>query len=52
MHSYFDTYREAAVKNLSPNVGEVLDSVYEIAAEDTVLKIEHLLKKLNIDIKG
>ena len=52
VHAHFEGYREAAIEHLSPGVAKALDAVYSIAAEDVVLKLEHLMKKLNINVKG
>ena len=51
-HAHFNSYRQAVSKNLAPNVSEIADDIFSIGAEDLVLKVEHLLHKLDIDIQG
>jgi hypothetical protein len=51
-HAHFESYRSSISKYLLPSVADVADDIFFIGAEDVVLKIEHLLKKLNINVKG
>jgi len=52
VHAHFNSYRQAVEKHLPPNVVTVSDEIFSIAAEDLVLKLEHLVNKLDINIKG
>lgn len=51
-HAQFEHHRTVASKFAAPNVIEILDELYMIGAEDIVVKMEHLFKKLNIDVHG
>ena len=51
-HAQFEHHRSMAAKLAAPQMVEVLDELYMIGAEDIVLKMEHLLKKLDIDVHG
>lgn len=51
-HAHFNSYRQAIIPHLPPNVVTVADEIFSIGAENLVLKIEHLLKKLDINIQG
>lgn len=52
VHAHFESYRNSVCKYLSPTLSDVADDIYSIGAEDVVLKIEHLLKKLDVDVRG
>lgn len=52
VHAHFESYRNSVSKYLASNVSDVSDDIYSIGAEDVVLKIEHLIEKLGIDVKG
>ena len=52
VHAHFESYRNSVTKILAPNVRDATDDIYAIGAEDVVLKIEHLLGKLNVDVHG
>jgi len=52
VHAHFESYRASISKYLLPSVADVADDIFFIGAEDTVLKVEHLLKKLEINVKG
>jgi len=51
-HAQFEHHRTLASKFAAPSMIEVLDEIYMIGAEDIVLKMEHLLKKLDVDVHG
>jgi len=52
MHAEFELYRNATIKYLTPNMIDMADDIYSIGAEGLVLKVEHMLNKLDIDING
>lgn len=52
VHALFDSYRSSVIKSLAPNVVDVTDDIYILAAEDVVTKLENLLKRLDVDVKG
>ena len=51
-HAQFEHHRSAATKFLAPNAVELMDELYMLGAEDVVLKMEHLMAKLSIDVHG
>lgn len=52
VHAQFEHHRSAVTKFLTPNMVDTVDDLYMIGAEDLVLKLEHLMKKLNVDVRG
>jgi len=52
VHANFNIYRNAVEGCLGSSTIAVADTIFETGSEDVVLKIENLLKRLNINIKG
>lgn len=46
VHGYFDMYKDSVDKHITPNMSDIAGDIFSIAEEDTVLRIEKMIRRL------